>query len=79
LSPLPFRIGGFVEPIKVSQLGGVSLDAGNIVPNGFRRLVELLLATACDEDVGPLLDEERGRSEAYSCGATSDDRRFSLL
>jgi hypothetical protein len=49
----PFRIDGFVEPIKVSQLGDVSLDAGNIVPNGFRRLVKLLLTTARDEDVGP--------------------------
>jgi hypothetical protein len=31
----PFRIEGFVEPIKVSQLGDVSLDAGNIVPMAF--------------------------------------------
>jgi hypothetical protein len=73
----PFRINGCVEPIKVSQLGDVSLDAGNIVSNGFRRLVELLLATARDEDVSPLLDEELGRCEGYSCGTTSDDR-FSL-
>jgi hypothetical protein len=33
-----------VEPIKVGQLGDVSLDADNIVLNGFRRLVELHLA-----------------------------------
>jgi hypothetical protein len=31
----PFRIEGFVEPIKVSQLGDVSLDAGNFVPMAF--------------------------------------------
>jgi hypothetical protein len=56
----PFRPDGFVEPIKVSQLGDVSLDAGYIV-------VKLLLATARDEDIGPLFDEELRRSEAYSC------------
>ena len=28
----PFRLDGFVELIKVNQLGDVSLDAGNIVP-----------------------------------------------
>jgi hypothetical protein len=38
----------------------------------------LLLARFCDEDVGSLLDEEFGRSETYSRGAISDDRRFSL-
>jgi hypothetical protein len=30
------------------------------------------------EDVGSLFDREFSRSEAYSCGATSNDRRFSL-
>jgi hypothetical protein len=74
----PIRIDGFVEPIKVSQLGDVSLDAGNIVPNGFRRLVKLLLATARDEAVGAFFDEEFRHSEAYSCGASSNNRRFSL-
>jgi hypothetical protein len=39
-----FRIGGFAEPIKVKLLGDVSLDAGNVVPHGFRRFVKLLLA-----------------------------------
>jgi hypothetical protein len=41
-------VDGFVEPIKVSQPGDVSPDAGNIVPNSFRRLVRLLLATSRD-------------------------------
>ena len=31
----PFRFNGFGELIRVSPLGEVSLDAGNIVPNGF--------------------------------------------
>ena len=74
----PLRLDGFVEPIKVSQLGDVSLDAGYVVPNGFHRLIKLLLATACDEYVGPRFDEELRRSEAYSCGATSNDCHFSL-
>jgi hypothetical protein len=55
---LPFRIDGFVDPIKVRQLGDVSLDAGKIVPNGFRRLVKLPLATSRDKDFGSLHDEE---------------------
>jgi hypothetical protein len=49
----PFRLDGFTEPIEVNQLGDVSLDAGDIVPNGFHCLVKLLLATTRDEDVGP--------------------------
>src|SRR6202041_1672371 len=74
----PFRLDGFVESIEVSQLGDVALDAGNIVPNGFHRRVKLLSATARDEDVGPLFDEELCRREAYSRGATGNDRHFSL-
>src|SRR5258708_5236886 len=74
----PFHLDDFVEPIKVSQLGDVALDTGNIVPNGFHCLVKLLLATTRDEDVGPLIDEELRRGEAYSCRATGNDRHFSL-
>src|ERR1700681_3151432 len=74
----PFRLDGFIEPIKVNQLGDVSLDAGDIVPNGSHRLVKLLLATARDEDVGPFFDEVLRRGEAYSRCATSNDRHFSL-
>jgi hypothetical protein len=53
--------------------------ADNIAPNGFRCLVKFLLTTARDEDVCPLLDEERGRSEAYSCGTISNNRRSLVI
>jgi hypothetical protein len=35
-------------------------------------------AAARDEDAGAVFDEELCRSEAYSYGATSNDRRFLL-
>ncbi len=38
---------------KSASLEDVALDAGNIVPNGFHRVVKLLLATARDEGIGP--------------------------
>src|SRR5580693_8017187 len=72
------RLDGFIEPIKVNQLGDVSLDPGHIATNGFHRRVKLLLTTARDEDVGPFFDEELRRGEPYSRGATSNDRHFSL-
>jgi hypothetical protein len=31
----PLRLDGFVEPIKISQLGDVALDAGNMSPISF--------------------------------------------
>src|SRR5712664_702491 len=76
-SPLQLR-DGLVETIKVSQLGNVSLNARNVAADCLYGLVELLLATARDEDVGTLFDEEFRRSQPYPFRAPGDDDYFPL-
>src|SRR6267154_5979480 len=69
---------GFVETIKVSQLGNVSLNSRNVGANCLHGLVELLLAAARDEDERALLDEKLGRSQPYPFRAPGNDGHFSL-
>src|SRR5216683_5042437 len=64
---------GLVETIKVGQFGNVSLNARNIGANCLRGRVELLLATAGDEDIGTLPHEEFCRSQPNPFCAASDD------
>src|ERR1700722_8473315 len=55
----PLHLGdGFVETIKVGQLGDVPLNARNVGADCLYGLVELLLATARYEDIGTLFDEK---------------------
>src|SRR5216684_1536759 len=61
-SPLHLR-DGLVETIKVGQFGNVSLNARNVAADCLYGLVELLLATAGDEDVGTFSDEKFCRSQ----------------
>src|SRR6266478_1776915 len=56
-SPLHLR-DGHVKTIKVSQLGNVSLNSGNVRADCLHGLVEFLLAAARDEDIGTLFDEK---------------------
>src|SRR5260370_786943 len=54
---------GLVKTIKVSQLGDVSLNSGNVGADCLHGLVEFLLAAARDEDIGTLFDETFCRSQ----------------
>jgi hypothetical protein len=69
---------GFVETIQVGESGNISLDAGDVAAYRLHGLIEFVLATAGDEDVGAFLDEELGGSQANSCCAAGDDCHFAL-
>src|ERR1700681_4403448 len=71
-SPLHLR-DGFVKTIKVSQLGNVSLNSGNVGADCLHGLVEFLLAAARDEDIGTLLDEQLCRSQPNPFCPAGDD------
>jgi hypothetical protein len=49
-----------------------------LLPIALTAASEFSLTAARDEDVGALFDEELRGSEAYSSGAASYDRHFSL-
>src|SRR6202047_5426383 len=62
-----------VKTIKVSQLGNVSLNAGNIGADGLHGLVEFLLAAARNEDIGTLFDEPFCRRQPNPVCPAGDD------
>src|SRR5216684_113099 len=72
-SPLHLR-DGLVKTIKVSQLGNVSLNSGNVGADFLHGVVEFLLAAARDVDVGTLSDEKFCRSQPNAFCAAGDDR-----
>src|SRR5258707_1274369 len=75
----PLHLGDdLVETIKVGQFGNVSLNARNVAADCLYGLVELLLATARDEDVGALFDEKSCRSQPNPFRAPGDDCYFPL-
>ena len=55
-----------VQAIEVGEVAGVALDAGDVPADRLHRVVQLLLAAAGDEDVGPFLDEELGRGQGHA-------------
>src|SRR6266436_4446489 len=69
---------GVVETIQVGQFGNVSLNARNVAADCPHGLIKLLLATARDEDIGALSDEEFCRSKPYARRTAGDDSHFSL-
>src|ERR1700686_4036348 len=75
---LPLRLDGLVETIKVGKLGNVALNAGHVAADCLHGLIQFLLATARDEDVGALSDEEFRRSQAYARRTAGDDSHFSV-
>src|ERR1700686_159461 len=75
-SPLPLH--GLIESVKIGQFGNVALNAGNVAADCLHGLIKFLLATARDEDVGPLSDEEFCRSKPYTRRTAGDDCRFSF-
>src|SRR5882757_3295168 len=74
----PLGRDDLVETIKVGQFGNVSLNASNVAANCFHSLVELLLTTARDEDVGSFFYKELCCSQPYPGCATGNDCHFSL-
>src|SRR5438552_10699599 len=71
-SPLHLR-DGLVETIKVGQFGNVSLNSRNVGADCLHGLVEFLLASSRDEDIGTLFDEKLCRSQPNPFCAASDD------
>src|SRR6266851_1039085 len=69
---------GPVKTIKVGQFGNVSLNAGNVGANCLHGLVEFLLATAGDEDIGTLFDEKLCRSQANPFCPAGDDSNLTF-
>src|ERR1700731_3627928 len=74
----PLRLDGLIETIKVGQFGNVSLNASNVAADRRYGLVEFLLTTARDEDIGTLFHEELCCSQPYPGGATSNHCYLSL-
>src|SRR5260370_25023425 len=72
-SPLHIR-DRCVKTIKVSQSGNIALNSRNIGADCVHGLVEFLLATARDEDIGTLFDEKLCRSQSNPFCAAGDDR-----
>src|SRR5882724_616501 len=75
-SPLPFD--DLVETIEVRQLGNVSPDTRDAASDRLDGLIEFLLPTARDEDMGTLLDEELCAGQADPRGTTGDNCHFAL-
>src|SRR5712664_2424755 len=64
---------GFVQTIKVSQLGNVSLNSRNVGADCLHGLVELFLAAARDKDIGTLFDEPFCSSQPNPFCPAGDD------
>src|SRR5713226_5333906 len=62
-----------VKTIKVGQLGSVSLNSINVATDCLHGLVEFLLSTARDEDIGALFDEKLRRSKSNPFCPAGDD------
>ena len=71
-SPLHPR-DGLVETIKVGRISNVSLNTRNVAADYLYGLIEFLLPTARDEDVGALFDEKFCRSQPNPFGAACDE------
>src|SRR6266436_4140182 len=69
-----FHLGNsLVKTIKVGEFGNVALNAGNVAADCLHGLVEFLLSTARDEDIGTLFDEEFSSSQPNPfCPAGND-------
>src|SRR4029434_1424672 len=74
----PIRLDDFVETIHVGQFGNVSLNACNVLADCLHGLVEFLLATACDEDVGTFANKQLSCREPYPTAPSRDDRNLTV-
>src|SRR6185312_13326421 len=75
-APLP--LDGVVQAVKVVQVGGVALDAGDVAADLLHGLVQGVLAAAGDEDVRSLLDEQLRAGQRHAGGAAGDDRYLAV-
>src|SRR4029077_15745600 len=70
----PLHLGdGLVKTIKVSQVGNVSLNSGNVGTDCLNGLVKFLLAATRDEDIGTLFDEKFSSSQPNPFCPAGDD------
>src|SRR5579871_5105995 len=70
----PLHLGyGLVKTIKVGQLGDVALNSRNVSADCLHSLVEFLLATARNDDIGTFFDEKFCRSEPNPFCSAADD------
>jgi len=67
-----------VQAIEVSRLSHVALNARNVGSDCLHRLVEFLLTSARDEDMGALLDEKLCRGQTNPLRASSNHCYFSF-
>src|SRR5260370_909683 len=65
-----------VETIQVGQFSDVSLNANHVASDCLHSLVEFLLATARDEEIGPLFYEELRCRQPYPLSAAGDECYF---
>src|SRR5579859_6517688 len=65
-------LDSIIKAIKVVQFGNVSLNASNIAADCFHGLVEFLLTTTRDENVGTRFHEELCCSQPYPGCATGN-------
>src|ERR1700736_37595 len=72
----PLLLDCLVETIEVCQFGNVSLDTGDAAANRLHGLIEFLLATTRNEDMGPLPDEELRARQADPRAAAGDNCDF---
>src|ERR1700679_1116599 len=76
---LPLRLSnGSEETIKIGRIGNVALDARNVAGDCLHGLVEFLLATAGDENIGALFDEKFCRSQSNPFRAPGDQSDLAL-
>src|SRR6266481_865995 len=64
---------GLVKTIKVGEFGNVALNARHIAPDCLHSLVEFLLPSARNKDIGTLFDEEFCGSQPNPFCPASDD------
>src|SRR5882724_6476992 len=79
---LPLRLSdGLVETIKVCKFGYVSLNARNAAADCLHSLVKFFLATARDEDIGTLFNEElcRGQPDPFRTAGDDGDLTFEFF
>src|SRR6266403_4083613 len=74
----PLLLDRLVETIEVRQFGNVSLDTGDAAADRIHGLIEFLPATARNEDMSTLLDEELRAGQTDSRGAACDNCHFAL-
>src|SRR5258708_1035524 len=69
---------GRVKTIKVGQFGNTPLNARNVSADYLHRLVQFLLTTARDEDIGSLFDEKLCRRQPNTFCSAGDDGGLAL-